>query len=304
MKWFEAHPYATGLLAAVALVAFGAFVVNQRASVTPSASGTNAWGGGLPVNPATGATGSVPPATEPPQNQETIMQQVQSGPPFTYLPPQTASSTTVVNSAQANSFDFNAFMAQLEQESAPATDTSASVSGNGSMQNAYAYVPSGLVATTTSEQTQTPAQKALYDYGNEVGSYIESFETENPNEAATLTNQITDRGNADKAAAVEQLGQNLSQVGKSLLNIQDVPTSAVSDNTALAESYEEIGANLALVPQAQRDSDVVTAIETYDTSADTFTRNYVALANLFASYGVVFAASDPGSVFTFTPTNL
>ena len=83
-----------------------------------------------------------------------------------------------------------------------------------------------------------------------------------------------------------------------------VPSEALSAHQALAKSYQDLGANLALIPQAPRDSDFVQAIQTYDTSADVYTRNFVALASLFGAYGVTFAQGDPGSVFTFTPSSL
>jgi hypothetical protein len=300
MNWIRTHPYASALGAAGLLLLVGAFIV-ERQSAAPVTSQTNAWGGaGVALLNPISATAPA----ESSQNGENIMQQVQSAAPYTYVPP-TVLNPTGAAGADANQddpFNYDAFVASLEQESAPAK--SAPSGGGSSAASAYAFIPGGLISTTTAHSTRTKTQQDLYDYGNELGSYIQSFEQQNPNEAQVLTDQVQDRSDAGKAAAVEALGQALENVGNEISNMDTVPPQMASAHAALAKSYVEIGTKLALVPQAQRDSDFVSAIETYDTAADTFTKNYVAVANLFGAYGVTFAPDDPGSVFTFTPTSL
>jgi len=149
----------------------------------------------------------------------------------------------------------------------------------------------------------TADQKALYDYGNEVGGEIQSFEELNPDEAQILKDQAEDRTDPTKAAALVSLAKNLAAVGTYMQQMQEVPSSVSDDHNALAQSYLGIGAKLQLVAQAQSDAAFVQAIENYDTSADTFVHNYGALAQFFTEQGVVFSPQDPGSVFSFTDTN-
>ena len=302
MEWIRKHPYISALCAAGVLLFFGVFIVEQQAA-TPSPSQPSSWSDtGAPLfNPISPAA-SAAPATGT-QNQQNITQQVQNAAPYTYIPPADVTvASTDVGTNSGDSFDFNAFMASLSQTSAPAKPAPAST--NSSLNSAYSFIPSGLVSTTTPQNKRTKEQQDLYDYGNELGSYVQSFEQQNPGEAQTLTNQIQDRTDASKIAAVEALGQALQNVGASMSRMDTVPAQMGAMHTALAQSYIEIGTKLALVPQAQRDSDFVAAIQAYDTAADNFMKNYVAVAQLFSAYGVTFASDDPGSVFTFTPKTL
>ena len=167
--------------------------------------------------------------------------------------------------------------------------------------NAYTFIPSGIVSTTTSTSERTDLQQELYNYGNDIGSSIESFEQQHSNMVQILKNQAEDRSDTEKAEAVVRLANAFRDLGNTLSGIENVPSQMAGIHTSLAESYVAIGKNLALVPKAQRDSDFIRAIETYNASADTFTKNYIALASLFGAYGVAFSSSDAGRVFTFTP---
>ena len=174
--------------------------------------------------------------------------------------------------------------------------------------SAYAFIPTGLVSIETPKK-RTALQNSLYQYGNDVGSYIQSFEQENPNESQVLWDQAQDRTDAGKAAALTQLAQSLSSLGTTLAQMDgpdqsEVPSQLVSAHDALAKSYQDLGTKLALVPKTQSDADFVAAVNAYDVSAQAFTKNYVNMANLFVAYGVTFASGDPGSVFTFTQTAL
>lgn len=295
MPWFRTHPYALTLGVAGLLIIAGIFVVMTRSSAPPTTSQAVAWGGtGALLNPSyePGTTSSQGPAVG-------IMQQVQSGAPYTYtLPvPQTTNPDT---GETTGGFDFNAFIAMLSAETGAVT--TGQPAGNAAVTNAYAFIPGGFIATTTVNK-QTVLQKALYDYGNEAGSLIQSFEQQHTNESQVLTDQAQDRNDAGKAAAVQALGAQLSALGSSLLAMDSVPSQVADAHQALAQSYQNIGTKLALVPQAKSDADFIAAVQSYNSSADTFVKNYVALANLFVAYGVTFSQGDPGSVFTFAPTS-
>jgi hypothetical protein len=290
VEWFRAHPYVSAIGAAGAFVLLGAFVVQSRASVSPSGSRPVTWGGtGALVGGSTTQNG-------PRQNSEDIMGQVQNAAPYTYITIPSSPNTAADASADM-SFDFDAFVALLSAGGKSAGSNSSA--GGAPQTSAYAFIPGGLVSTTT-VKSRTALQKTLFDYGNEVGSFIASFEQQYPNETQILINQAQDRGNADKAAAVVSLGQELSALGDSLSAMDNVPGQMQSAHAALAKSYNEIGGKLALVAKANGDAHFLAAIQSYNASVDVFTKNYVAMANIFVAYGVTFSPGDPGEVFTFT----
>ena len=228
------------------------------------------------------------------------MQQLQSGTPYNYTLPTPQAVSADTQTGGSGDFNFDSFISMLSNENATGT-----TKVQGSTNNAYAFIPTGLISALVPKQ-RTALQQKLYDYGNNVGSFVQSFEQDHPNEAQVLWDQAQDRTNPDKAAslvalahALTALGDNLSQMNASPDDDQ-VPTQMTAAHNALAQSYHDLGTELALVPGAQGDSAFVAAVEAYDTTAEMFTQKYVALANLFVAYGVTFSPQDPGVVFTFS----
>ena len=298
MEWLRAHPYISALSAAAIIFLVGIYIV-QRQVAGPIHSGTSTWEGATSpfLNPTGYATIHSAPGT--PQTQENIMQNVTSGPPYTYTPPTTPPTDTNTNSD--DSFDFDAFIKTL---SSGQNRTTAGTKQAEIDTPAYSFIPSKLMSATSAPDRRTDMEQKLYDYGNEVGSFIQSFEDQHPGVAQILKNQVEDRNDASKAAAVVAIADALKSVGNNLTIIDNVPSQMAVVHVRVAKSYIAIGTNLALVPQAQNDADFLKAIETYNAHADTFVKNYVALAELFGAYGIVFASIDAGSVFTFTPNSL
>lgn len=290
MEWLRTHPYTSALCAAGVFVLIGAFVVGRQAA-RPAGVPSSAWGGG--------ATTLLNPTSYQPQNtapdNRSIMQQVTDGPPYTYTPP--AGITTAAPTSDG-SYDFEAFIAMLTQGSAPKKQPDTSV--DSSLLSAYAYIPRGLVSTTSSETTRTELQQSLYDYGNDIGSSIESYEQQHLNTVQILKGQVEDRTDPDKAAAVVNIGRALQDLGNNLAAVETVPAAMISAHEALAQSYVEIGKNLSLIPSATNDQDFIKAIQTYNASADIFTKNYIQMVSLFGAHGVAFSSIDAGSVFTFS----
>lgn len=294
MEWLRMHPYSSALSAAFLLLVAGGFLVMKKSSAPALSTNAVAWGGaGAVLNPSVTPTPSATSGTLP------ITQQTEGAPPYTYILP--APQTTNTDQAQpADGFDFDAFISLLTQQ--PASNA-AGAQDSSAAGNAYAFIPTGLVSNVT-PATRTKVQQALYEYGNEIGSLIQSFELEHPNESQVVMDQAQDRNDAGKAATVQALGKALSALGDSILLIDNVPSQMVSGHQALAKSYQDLGQKLVLVPGAQGDTAFITAVKTYNSSADSFVKNYVSLADLFAAYGVVFSPGDAGSVFTFTQTAL
>jgi hypothetical protein len=287
--------YVTSFLAAIVLLVIG-ITVYQRLAAVPSESATSGtWGGGTLVNPLGNSAGNPPQSPAP-----DLYQQVQSGPPFYYSPAPSGSQTTSDNGTYGNSndnFDLNAFLAELSQ---PKTTPAVSGTTNANLNNAYAFIPQGLVSTSTSSRPVSPSQQALYDYGNSAGSIVQQFERDNANMAQVLKDQFEDPQDPQKISALDALADGLSNAGDQLGKINPVPAQAASLNAALASAYKDMGGKLALVGKVQTDQDRATAMATYNKSADAFIKSYVATALMFSSSGVTFGADDSGSVFMFT----
>ena len=289
MEWTQDHPYLSALIAAGAFLVFGTLVVGYRAS-QPQGGSLQVWGGA--------PNAFLNPTSYGPDSVVVTPAEVIGGgvtPVFGVLRPQQQIEAT--NEAGV-AFDMSLFFAGLSQ---PRTDTATTpVSSQSDLGLAYSFIPSGLVATTTPGPKRSALQEELYQYGNDAGSYISTYEGANTNAGQVLTDQVRDRQSREKAQAVRDIGTALQTAGKNLQGIEAVPSVVASAHAALAESYIQAGIKLAQVPDAQSDTDFITAIQSYNTAAEQLGRNYVALANVFSGTGVRFAPQDPGSVFIFS----
>lgn len=296
MEWIRTHPYASALAAAACFIIAIAFVVESR-SPLPLSQSTVTWSGGTPVSAyQSGSVGQTSP-------QQIAQEVIQNGAQATLTLPPLATSTYSSFEPTSSSFNYVALLAQLSGNATVSAPAAGGNATNSAIVQAYQFIPAGLIATTApARKPMTAAQQAIYDYGNEVGGEIQSFENLHTNEARILKDQAEDRSDPTKAAALVSLGQGFASVGTFLQGIQDVPTSAASLHSALAQSYLDIGAKLQLVGQAQGDAAFVQAVENYDAAANTFVHNYGALAQFFTEHGVVFQPQDGGSVFSFSNT--
>ncbi len=293
MSWIRVHPYISALCATVLLILSGIYLV-QRHSAAPISNTTTAWGGenlGIldPISYSqTQNTGA--------QGRPTTV--VQDTVPYIYIPPAIFSDANT--GAGKNSFDFNDFISTVTVKTSVQSNSTITTSA---IDDAYSFIPSGFFSTT-SQAHPSLAQESIYQYGNTVGSYIRSYEQQYPDSAAILKDQFEDRANPEKALAVEELAGALESVGQDMLDTSgNVPQGFASAHAKLAQSYIEIGKNLALIPKATSDAEFLAAIETYNASADTFVKNYIALATLLSIYEVTFSSIDAGSVFTFSPAS-
>jgi len=299
MDWIRLHPYSSALAVAGALIVVGALIVGERTPVAP-APAVISWAGtgGSLLQSQSGA-----PQSEAPQ---TIAQQVIQNPlPTSFTSPASVPAPTPapVPAGPSGPFDYETLIAELtaSTKNQSGAQASTSLSTNQALVEAYQFIPQGLVATINpSKKSLTPTQQALYDYGNDLGSSIQSFERENPDQAQVLKNQAEDRTDPGKAAALVALGRNLAAVGTEMENMSDVPPEVATLNTNLGQSYVSIGTKLQAIPNAQTDAQFIQAIEDYDSAADQFTRNYAALAEYFTVAGVTFSTTDTGSEFSFT----
>ncbi|QQG38034.1 MAG: hypothetical protein HYS26_00560 [Candidatus Kaiserbacteria bacterium] len=287
MQWIRSHPYVVAIIATVLLLAVGFLIVVNRSAVSGD-SGLRAWGGGGSLlNPLSGA------GAQTSSDTQNIYTSVRQGAPFNWQPVSSndASAEDVTNAA------FESFLEELAQAG------KAAVTGGGSeaLLDAYEFIPKALISIETeSQKPRTASQSALYEYGNEAGSLIQSFEDTHRNMPQVLKDQFEDRDDEEKRGRLVELASSLSGVGRALRAIEFVPSQAASANKNLAESYIEIGLKLSQIPNAANDDELLKAMLAYNTGVETFIKNYVALATLFSISGVTFRSDEPGSVFLFS----
>ncbi|HEY4522135.1 MAG TPA: hypothetical protein VJH91_00660 [Candidatus Paceibacterota bacterium] len=277
MEWFRAHPYTAALGASAFLVVVGIITVSSRTGPMP-VQAPRVWGGGTQ------------PLFDPLRTSNPVLEAQYrfdaTNTPFSLY--------TSTNTGTEPAFDFDALIAGLSKPRGTVGTTSSGV------ELAYAFIPGGLIATSAPQTAKSELQITLFNYGNEAGSYIQSYEDLNRNAPVVLRNQAEDRRNEQKREAVRQVGRSLANVGRNLKAMEDVPATARPAHGALAESYIEAGGKLEKITVAESDEAFIAAITDYNASVEVFIKRYVALARLFSIHAVAFAPHESGSVFTFT----
>lgn len=284
MSWLRLHPYAAASAAAGLLIVIGALIVESRTAVEPGT--LSVWGGsGAPLfNPTSYAPQSAIEIAPQQTGEDTD--------PPAYIPPSQTAGAEPVPSGDI--LDLDAFLASLVQPSGSASATS-----SGDVAYAYSFIPKGLISTET-VPARNPEQQELYTYGNDAASYIQTYEDTNRNAAVALRDQAEDRQNPQKTQAVKLVAAAMRTAGESLLGMESVPESVRATHEALAESYVLAGRELSKVPDANGDDAFISAINAYNSAADTLVKHYVSLATMFSLSGVKFMPTDPGSIFMFT----
>lgn len=163
--------------------------------------------------------------------------------------------------------------------------------------SSYAFIPQGLM--TGAQETRTPLQAELYEYGNAVGASLQSFGDLHQNMPQILKDQAEDRSSALKTAALKQLADDFIGLGDDLAAM-DVPSSALASHNALVAAYKDVGEKLKRIPDAASDQQFLDSINTYNSSAENLSKRLVSLVDLFSSTQTRFSSSDSGSVFTFS----
>jgi len=294
MLWLRSHPYIGALIGATVLILLGALVVGQKTSVDDENTAPLAWGGvgARLLNPIS----NVPSLGEDtrPQNLYT---QIRGGPPFRYDPASPTQITAYTSDGGMSDFDALISMLSSAKGGSASGENQTNVD---TFVDAYSFIPTGLISTSTPTKERTPEQEELYNYGNEAGSEIQSFEDSHRNMPQILKDQFEDPRDAGKIATLLGLGDALAGVGRALEEIGNVPESVRSANASVAKSYKEMGVLLAQVPKAYTDDERISAMLAYNATVETYIKNYVALATILSAYGVTFSPGEPGSVFTFT----
>jgi hypothetical protein len=129
---------------------------------------------------------------------------------------------------------------------------------------------------TTQAPSRSPAQQALYIYGNEAGLAVLSFENKHAGMADDLKNWFDHRSDQSLGGAVRTIASDMLAAGQQLEGLPSVPASAQSANARLAASLKDSGAKLSAVVDASgSDSVLGNAMQTYDSAVDEFTKSYL-----------------------------
>jgi hypothetical protein len=292
MDWIRLHPYSSALTISATLIIAGVLFVESHTSTVPPAS-ISAWGGGdVPLND--GSLSPVPlSGTKNPSNLNTTDYGTRTL-PYTSSSIGSTSPGTIPDNYQYNASEFKAFVSKLVRQSQ--TPSTAPDSTTIDSTNPWDFIPSGLISTTTPPvKTQTAVQKALFQYGNDIGALVQQYDTAHQNQVQAFKDAMASRNDSSKQAALKRVGTDLQQIGTEITQLGNIPTTATVSNAALAKSYTESGKKLVALAEA---------LPGYDGTVDGFVKNYVALSGVFSSYGVMFGPNDPGNVFSFTPNAL
>lgn len=294
------------MLGAAALFAIGAVIV---ASHVPAAS--------------TGAVSDfgAPPDSAAPYTPPSYASTAQSAPPSTSIVPQTpdtsnpqtvslfgyesapATSTVAAIISTDTAFDFNVFMQQLSGTPKTPATRQTPRSSVIDTQEAYPAVPPYLFsATETTAPARSETQEALHTYGNAAGAFVQAYEQAHPDAVAVVQKYFDARVNTANTIALKQLAADIKNIGTGLNAMEDVPAPVAAIHNALANSYIDVGDKLAsqTSPQIRTKDDMIKSILSYDDAVETYIKNYDALAQTLAQYGVTFRTDEPGSAFMFS----
>lgn len=288
--WVHRHPYLATIVGIFGLLFLGIALVSQRIDVDP-ASSSGAWGGagGMFFGTIKNAVRSGPSASD-------IVPRLQS-PDDSYatIPVYTPSQD---GSTPAGVDDVASLLAQLTQQ----TPVIPSSQTNDAAPDSYSFIPQGLVSVEPATKKRTAVQEDLFDYGNEVGTYVKGYEDTHYGTSQILKDHVEDRTNPDKIRALKILGDDMQQLGDGLRTLSDVPASAAGMHKVYANAYYAAGANLIMIAETTTDEEFLNAITKYNEIVDKLSTQFQLLVVLFGTNEVTFSSSDPGNIFTFNPT--
>ncbi|OGG69133.1 hypothetical protein A3F27_03435 [Candidatus Kaiserbacteria bacterium RIFCSPHIGHO2_12_FULL_53_13] len=298
MAWMRT-PYFWALLFASIIFA-GVIIFQGRTANAPAA--ITAWSGAgtisdtYPYNAA-----PVENVQDAPQTSPGLLQDVTNSAPFSYILPLNASRVSTEDSGSAVR---DAYGGAIPQPTTLPSGKITPAADNSGFLDPYSFIPRGLISITEPAAARNPAQQAIFDYGNRIGSHIQSFENVHRNMPQILKDFFDDRASQTKAEKVLSIARDYEKLAQQLANTGDVPKEASALHAALAQGYGTVAEGLANLTKTQDDKGLVNAVLAYDASADEFVKNYVALSRFFGTYGVKFSGSDAGSVFMFNANNL
>lgn len=306
MEWIRTHPVLATVIAIGLIVGGGALLAWDKIAFSPNTTGGYTWGqlgAGEYRGVLDGRAGrSNGQQLTPDDLYEELVAENQ---PDISIIPQTdvfarfASSTTSSGEILFSADDIAELIAALGT-SAQVVPPQDPFGEEFTLSDVYSFLPGGLISTTSQTERKTLRQRTLFDYGNEVGSYVESFRDFNRNQSNTLRQFLEDTGSETKAEAVRDLGNAFQRLGRDLARMDNVPSDIETEHLTFARGYETLGELLLQVAEARDDEALLSAIQTYNAAADEFAESYLTLITIFSINEVEFNSYDSGRMFTFS----
>jgi len=309
MKWVSTHPLRASFFLLLIIFLLGALLTWDKFQTTTLTE--NTWSGFGGTNLSSDRFGSI--RTPEELTEQELVALLEEGEQVSFAsltPTRTLFKST---SASTNSTPLEFGMGELETFFStlnadiriPAAESFFEDSENSSslsFADIYAFVPATIAQAKPQQSKMTLPQRELYSFGNEAGSFIETYSDAWGDQAQILQRFINDRGDAQKQARVRALSSSLARLGTNIESISYVPTNAQSARRKLSTGYKELGALLRKVGDARTDEELLSAMIEYNARADSFVEDYISVVTLFSVAEIKFSQSDPGRVFTFTPT--
>lgn len=165
----------------------------------------------------------------------------------------------------------------------------------------YSFLPSGLMSTSTLIRNETTEQRKLREYANRAGIEVETFnDAWGPRQSAALKKFIEDRGDELKKEEVLDLARALTNVGRELASLDNVPVQVQSAHTKLAAQYQAVGARTKAVAEAETEDAFLSAVLASNTDADALAKAYIDIVETMSAYNVPFENNEAGRVFAFS----
>jgi len=171
---------------------------------------------------------------------------------------------------------------------------------NAGLAESYAFIPQGLIQLVDPARNMTATQRDLYDYGNEVGAYVQGFMSLHMNMPQQMRDHAEDRGDANKAAAVRRFGEDFIKLSAELAQVKPIPGSVAKAHATYASSYETIGRRLVAIADSTTDKQFLDAITAYNAGVDTLNTGFLGIVTILEANTVRFSSSDQGSIFMFS----
>jgi len=317
MQWFKMNPFIATIIGVVIVLALGTILVWDKVATSGSGAPGYTWGkyGGGRLTDVTANEGSpgTPRPLEREFTEEDFYALLEEGEDNIYasLIPQAniyesrtfdEIGTTTENGEIIFNTDDIAELLTSISSTAQVGSPSNPFENEFAFSDIYAFVPATVALETPEPASLDQRQRELKDYGNEAGSYVESFTDRWRDQAQILKQFIEDIDNEEKAQLVDDLAFSLSRVGRDLDGMDIIPDLAKGAHARLVSGYISIGQKLTAVANARSDEELLDAIIAYNEAADDFAEDYLSVVTLLSVAEVTFSNNEPGSVFVFKPS--
>lgn len=184
----------------------------------------------------------------------------------------------------------------------PSAHTETEATAVTSLDEVYAFIPSGALSTYTPQTNTSELQRALFAYGNRVGAIVEAHENAwLPYQNNILQAFFDNRGSQSAQARVLDLADAMDATGTKLDAVETVPPSVATHHSGLARGYHELAEKTRAVAGAGEDDvQLLAAINASNEAADRFSTAYIGISDVLTGAHVEFGMADSGRVFIFS----